>query len=255
MLRIVADKLDEIPEGLRENAKQVEGQGFVVQSLKEGWGIEDFSGLRKMLTDERQGRKAAERSLAAFDGLLPDEASAARDALDQFKAGKLRGAKELDEWKTSYEAKVKDERSKLESKLAKRTEALRERMLRGELAPVIAAKGGAEAMDAILTLAQQHVRFEETADGDIKTSLVGKDGKPMLTSKTSSGEEAGFDELIEQMRAAPATRGLFRTSATGGSGGSSQTGGPGRAANSDVAFSAMTPEELIQRGLSKSSTA
>lgn len=250
-MAISFDKAEEIPEGLKAHAKQDASGRFVLQAMPEGWSLEDFTGLRKMLTEERGGRKAAEAALRQFGDLAPESAAEARDALEKVKAGSVRSSKDMDEWKASYETKVKDERAKLESKLAKRTEALRSRMLRGELAPVIAAKGGADSMDAILTLAQQHVRFEETADGDIKTSLVGKDGKPLLTSKASSGDEAGFDELIEQMRAAPATRGLFKVSGTGGSGASSQSGGSGRAGHSDVSFAATSPEGLVERGLSK----
>lgn len=244
MLRIVADKIEEIPEGLRDSAKQVEGQGFVVQTLKEGWGIEDIGGLKRTVSELRNENKTLAKTVAVFDGIAPESVSEAREALEQLKAGKLRGSKEIDDYKASVERKMAEEQAKLGAKLAKRTEELRSRMLRGELAPVIAQMGGAEATDAILTLAQQYVRIEEADDGALKTSIVDRDGKPRVTKKGGSADPMGYDELIAEMREASSTRGLFKTQATGGSGGSSQTGGAGRAADPGQQLSAR---ELFER--------
>ncbi len=55
--RIVADKSEELPEGLRAQAKQVDGK-FVVDSLPEGWEIGDTVGLRKFLSEERDGKES-----------------------------------------------------------------------------------------------------------------------------------------------------------------------------------------------------
>ena len=101
--RIVADKSEELPEGLRAQAKQVDGK-FVVDSLPEGWEIGDTVGLRKFLSEERTARKAAEKSLQAYEGI--EDAAAAREALSQLKAGALKGSKEIDEFRKSLEAKV-----------------------------------------------------------------------------------------------------------------------------------------------------
>ena len=48
-LRIVADALAEIPEGLREAAKQ-DGGAYVVTDLADGWALENVSGLRSALS-------------------------------------------------------------------------------------------------------------------------------------------------------------------------------------------------------------
>lgn len=250
MLRIVADKAEDLPEGLRSIAK-LEGDKLVVSELAEGWAIEDVSGLKKALGIELDKRKQLERQVKAYEGIDPSSAAEAREALEKLKAGQLRGSKEIDEYKSQVEKKMAEERAALQAKLDARTNALRERMVRGELAPVIAKLGGGEAMDAILTLAAQHIRIEEDAEsGLLKHSIVDRDGKTRLTKKSGSPDPMGFEELIEEMRSASATRGLFRAMATGGSGSNSQTGESGRAVDGDI--TSMSSADLIARGLNKS---
>lgn len=250
MLRIIADKVDDLPEGLRAAAK-MEGDKLVVSELAEGWAIEDVSGLKKTLGIELDKRKQLERQIKSYEGLDPEAAAEAREALDKLRAGQLKGSKEIDEYKSQVEKKMAEERAALQAKLDARTKALRDRMVQGELAPVIAKLGGGEAMDAILTLASQYVRVEEDAQtGALKHSIVDRDGKTRITKRSGSGDPMGFEELIEEMRNASATRGLFRAMATGGSGGNSQTGESGRAVDSDI--NTMSSADLIARGLHKS---
>ncbi len=243
-IRLVADSLNDIPEGLRDAAKQ-EGQVYVVSQLKENWAIEDVGGLKRALGEVRGERDQLKKVAAAFEGIDPTSAAEAREALEKLKAGQLKGSKEIDEFKAAVEKKMAEERAKLEGKLNARTAALRDRMIRGELAPVVAKLGGGEAMDAILTLASQHVRIEEDADGNLKHSIVDAGGKPRVTKKSGSPEPMGFDELIAEMRDASSTRGLFKAPAAGGSGGGSQTGGSGRAANPGQQL--LSARELLDR--------
>lgn len=243
-IRLVADSLNDIPEGLRDAAKQ-EGQVYVVSQLKENWAIEDVGGLKRALSEVRGERDSLKKVASAFDGIDPSAAAEAREALEKLKAGTLKGSKEIDEFKAAVEKKFTEERTKLEGKLNARTAALRDRMIRGELAPVVAKLGGGEAMDAILTLASQHVRIEEDADGNLKHSIVDASGKPRVTKKSGSSEPMGFDELIAEMRDASSTRGLFKAPAAGGSGGGSQTGGAGRAANPGQQL--LSARELLDR--------
>jgi hypothetical protein len=243
--RLVADSLSDLPEGLRDAAKQ-EGSVFVVAGLKDGWAIEDVKGLKSALVEARSERDAAKAAAKAFDGLDPAAAAEAREALEKLKAGQLKGSKEIDEWKAAVEKKVAEERAKLEGKLTARTAALRERMIQGELAPVVAKLGGAEAMDAIMTLAKQHIRIDEDDAGNLKHSIVDASGKPRLAKKSGSSDPMGFEELIAEMRDASSTRGLFKAPAAGGSGGGSQTGGAGRAANPGQQL--LPTRELLNRG-------
>ena len=244
MLRIIADKPDDLPEGLRAAAKQ-EGDKYVVTELAEGWAIEDIGALKRSLAEARGERDQFKATVKAFEGIDPKSAAEAREALEKLRTGQLKGSKEIEDYKASVEKKMADERASLESKLQARTAALRERMVRGELAPVIAKLGGSDSMDAILTLAAQHIRVEEAEDGTLKHSIVDASGKPRVTKKGGSADPLGFDELIAEMREAPSTRGLFKATATGGSGGSSQNGGAGRAA--DPGHLSMSAREMLDR--------
>jgi predicted HicB family RNase H-like nuclease len=242
--RIIADSLTDLPEGLRDAAKQ-NGDKFVVEALKEGWAVEDIAALKNAHERVLKERNQYRDTLKHFDGIDPAKAAEAREALESVKAGKVSGNKELEEYRKSVEAKMAEERARLEGKLNARTAALRERMVKGELAPAIAKLGGAESMDAIMTLAQQYIRVEEDDAGNLKHSIVDGGGSPRVTKKSGSSDPMGFDELIAEMRDAPSTRGLFRTQQTGGAGGSSQTGGAGRAANPGQTL--LPARELLNR--------
>lgn len=248
VLRIVADSLDELPDGLRATAKQ-EGAAFVVADMPDGWAIEDVAGLKSSVVTARKERDDAKKLAKAFEGIDPEKAGDARDALEKLAAGTLRGSKEIDEYKASLEAKFANDRSKSEVEKAALLDQVKHLQTTGELSPIIAAKGGGDAIDAILTLAAAHIRYEQDDHGALKASLVSKDGSPLVTKKAGSADPMGFEEFVEQMREAPATRGLFRASATGGSGGGSQTGGSGRTAgNGNVDISTMSPAEMIALG-------
>lgn len=243
-IRLVADSLNDIPEGLRDAAKQ-EGGVFVVPALRDGWAIEDVAALKsaheRVLKERNEFRAIAK----AFDGIAPEAAAEAREALEKLRTGQLKGSKEIEDYKSAVERKMAEERAKLEAKLFARTAALRERMIQGELAPVVAKLGGADAMDPIMTLAKQHIRIEEDDAGNLKHSIVDASGSPRVTKKSGSSEPMGFDELIAEMRDAQSTRGLFKALATGGTGGGSQTGGAGRAANPGQHL--LSARELLDR--------
>ena len=242
--RIVADSLTDLPEGLRQAAKP-SGDKFVVESLADGWAIEDVAALKNAHERVMKERNEYRTVAKAFEGLDPAQAAAAREALEKLQAGQLKGSKEIEDWRASVEKKMAEERAKLEAKLNARTAALRERMVKGELAPVVAKLGGSESMDAILTLAQQYVRVEEDDAGNLKHSIVDASGSPRLTKKSGSSDPMGFDELIAEMRDAPSTRGLFKAFAAGGTGGGSQTGGASRAANPGQQL--LSARELLDR--------
>lgn len=246
-ISIVADKADELSEALRKHATEKDGK-IVVTGLPEGFAIEDVTGLKRTLQTEREARKAAEQALKPFQdaGLAADDLPKAVEAMEKIKTGALKNSAEIEAWKAEVLNKHSGEVKAVQTKLEKRTQALRERILQGALAPIIASKGGSESMDAILTLAMQNIRIEEDANGELVPAVVGRDGKALITKKAGSIDPMGFDELIDVMRDAAATKGLFKVQAAGGSGSSSQTGGAGRVAVSDSAN--LSPRELIARG-------
>jgi len=238
--RIVADSADELAEPLRKVAKQ-DGGKYVIDALPDGFGIEDVRGLKTTVQKLRGEADDAKSMAKVFveAGLSPEKAKHAAEALAKMEAGQLKSTADIDSWKQTVEQKFQAESQKLSERLAKRTERLRNELVRGKLAPIIAAKGGSESMDAILTLAERNIRVEEDAEGNLVPVVVGSDGKTAaVTKKVGSMDPMGFDELIDMMRESPQTKGLFRVHATGGSGATSQRGGSAPAGNSGQKLSA-----------------
>lgn len=252
---IVADSASELAESLRAHAKEQDGK-WVVDKLPDGFSIEDVSGLKKTLQAERTARKESEQLLKPYleAGIAADDVQSAVEALQKMKAGQLKSSDDIERFKAEIQKKHADELSKRESILQRRTEALRDQMVRGRLAPIIAARGGSDAMDAILTLAEKNIRVEEDQEGNLVPIVVGSDGRtPLPTKKVGSVDPMGFDELIDTMRESPVTKGLFRAQAAGGSGSASQSAGSGRAAGKDSAN--LSARELIQRANERTTAA
>lgn len=246
--RVIADKPEELAETLRAKAKQVEGGKWVVEELPEGFALEDIKGLKATIGNLREKFDALSAVAKAFEaaGLTPEAAKDAAAALEQKKAGSLKSSAEVEAWKAEIEKKFKSDEASLRAELEKLTSQRSRDLVTGRLAPIIAAKGGSAAMDAIMALAERRIQVRRDAEGNLFPVVVGSDGKtPELTKKVGSADPMGFDELIDQMREAPGTRGLFEAKVAGGSGSASQSAGSGRAGNQGSAQ--LSARELIQR--------
>jgi len=247
---LTADSPDELSEPLRKVAKEANGK-FVVSGLPEGYAVEDVKGLRstvQRLRDEVNTEKSRAGQLQAFidAGLTPEQAKEAADALGKLKAGQLKGNEEIEAFKRSASEKYAAETSALQKRLQEREGELHETLIRSSLAPVIAAKGGSDAMDAIMVLARQNIRVVEDPNTKrLRPVVVGPDGSTLTTKKVGSLDPMGFDEFIDGMRESPATKGLFAVRNAGGSGSTSQSGGAARAGGQDS--SKLSARERIQR--------
>lgn len=76
-LKYDVDTLDEVPEKFRELYKEVEGGKFRLDA-------EDGKAT-KALAEERKARREAEKKLAAFNGVTPEDIEKAKAELDEFK--------------------------------------------------------------------------------------------------------------------------------------------------------------------------
>ncbi len=241
-----ADRPDELPEALRASAKEVGGK-FVVTELPKDVVIENIAGLKSAFEAEKTRRREAVELAQPFldAGLTPKEAKEAAEALMKMKSGSLKSSAELDAWKAEVSKKHQDELAKNQDMLGTLSQQARELLVKGQLASIIAAKGGSESMDAIIALAERNIRVDVGENKKLVPVVVGNDGKtPLVTKKVGSMDPMGFEELIDGMREAPATKGLFRAPATGGSGGATQTGAARSVANPGQPMSAR---ELLDR--------
>lgn len=224
--RIVADSPTDLPEGLRAAAKVVDGK-TVVEALPDGWSLEDVSGLKKTVSEERTARKALEKAVAQFEGI--DDAAAAREALTAMRAGSLKSSKEIDEFRKALEAKVAADLAKKDQTVSALTQQLREQLVEGEAVKAIAAAGGNAKL--LLPIVRAAVKAELGADGKFAVTLHNEQGKELVSSAEGSTRPMTLPEFVQQLRTQPEMKGAFAGSGTGGSGASSTAGGSGRAAS------------------------
>lgn len=247
---LTADSPDELSEPLRKAAKENGGK-WTVSGLPEGFAVENVAGLRstvKALRDELNAEKAKAGQYQAFDdaGLKPESARDAAEALQKVKTGALKGNDEIEAWKKAASDKYAADLAQQKRELEAANAELEENLVNGQLAPVIAAKGGSESMDAIRILARQSIRVvKDEKTGKRRLAVVSPDGSVLTTKKAGSIDPMGLDEFIDGMRESPVTKGLFTVRNAGGSGSTSQNRGPVPGGGQDSAN--LSPMELIQR--------
>jgi hypothetical protein len=224
VFRIVADKDSDLPEGLRAHAKQ-EGDRWVVSSLPEGWEVGDTVGLRKFLSEERTMRKTAEKALQAYEGI--DDAAAAREALQQLKAGALKGSKEIDEFRKSLETKVAADLAKKDAMAHGLTKQLTELMVDNAAQKAIAEAGG--NLKLLLPIVKAAVKAETTPDGRLAVSVVDDSGKELVSKAAGATSPMSINEYVHTLREQAEYKVAFAGSGTGGSGSTSSTAGAVRA--------------------------
>lgn len=241
--RIVADSQNDLPEGLRAAAKS-DGGKFIVESLPDGWGLEDVTGMKATLSVERTQRKAAEKSLAAFEGI--DDAAGAREAYLQMRAGKLKTSKEFEDFRTQYESKSTSEHAKKDQKYAVAMEQLRKVMVEGAALQAIAEAGGNPRL--LMPILRSAIKAEPDEDGKFSVTITDEQGKELISSAEGSTRPMTIPELVQQLRTQPDMKAAFAGSGTGGSGSSHAAGGSGLGGQQKTNLSSM---DLLQRANSR----
>lgn len=241
--RIVADSQNDLPEGLRAAAKS-DGGKFIVESLPDGWGLEDVAGMKATLSAERTQRKAAEKSLASYEGI--DDAAAAREALTQMRAGTLKSSKELEEFRKQLEAKVGADLAKKDQSVAALTKQLREKLVDGEALKAIAEAGGNPKL--LMPIVRSAVKAEQGADGTFAVTLTDEQGKELVSSAEGSTRPMTLPEFVQQLRTQADFKAAFAGSGTGGSGSSHAAGGSGLGGQAKTNLSSM---DFLQRANSR----
>lgn len=243
MLRIVADKLDDLPEGLRGNAK-AEGDKFVVTDMPKGWAVDDVGGMKHSLGIERTLRKEAEQALKAYEGI--EDADAARKALEQMKAGSLRSSKEIDEFRKQLEDKVAADLSKKDQLANGLTKQLREMLVDKAITEAIAKEGG--NLKLLLPIVRGAVKAETSADGVFAVSVVDEQGKELVSRVEGSTKPMGIAEFVNGLKSQAEFRAAFSGSGIGGSGAAHANGGSVASGSNKANLSSL---ELLERANSR----
>jgi len=240
-ITITADAIDELPESLRASAKTNDDGRVVVESLPDGFSIENVQGLRRSLGSERSVTKILRDKLREFgyrlsddgqkwveEGIEPERAKAAIEAIE---SGSHKSSKEIEDFKAELKKRIDDERAKLSGENSLLMEQLRETLIEQQAAAAFTKHGGAEALRVLMPFARTAAKVEKGADGKLRTVIYGEDGKQRFDA---NGAPMGWDDWVQELRGSQDMKQLFRTKETGGAGSASQSGGPAKAVQADL---------------------
>lgn len=237
-LEPIVDALDGVPETVRAAYTEKDGKFVLNVKPKDGWALEDVSGLKSALGKERTTRENLEAQVIKFKDLDPDKARAALTELEELK--QIDPAKEADKIantkfeaaksqlleKHSGEVKARDERI---SHLTKTVESLMIDQV--ATAALAEAKG---SVDLLLPHVRAHARVKET-DGKFTVEIVDEHGNAKIAD--SKGTPMDIKGLIAEMKSSDKFARAFEASGNSGSGkqpGNSGSGGSGQLKRSQM---------------------
>jgi hypothetical protein len=207
-LRISAEELAGLPEGIREFYEEKNG-AFVLGVD----GLEDTSGLRSALEKERKTARELEKLARQYQGLgkSPDEIAELVKAQEESEKSKLEQKGEWEKLKAQLLESHKKE-------LTARDEAVQK--MKGTLESYLVDAAATEAIAAAKGIPQlllPHVKgavkvIEE--DGKYQVRVVGPDGSHRMNAK---GEFLGIKDFVSEMRESEVfSRAFEGTGTTGG---------------------------------------
>jgi len=237
-LKVVYKKLEDIPESLRDNYKQV-GEEYVLDTDDSDFKSRisefrntniDLNKQMQQLQEQLKGFDDVQKQLKSFEGLDPAKAREAMEKLQMLNEKKLIEAGKLDEvleqrttrMRSDYEGQIQALQNSLEQQMndtktfkSKLTEVVIDNSLQAAASKVASVRPG--AMQDIISRGRSVWSINDDGtpvptgrDGKV---MYGKDGKTMLSMDEwaqSLVEEAGY---------------LFEQSSGGGARGGMQGGG------------------------------
>jgi hypothetical protein len=224
-LKAILTSLDGIDSGLHGLYRQ-DGERFVLDvEPSEGWALEDVHGLKNALQSERARARQFEQISRKFDGLDPDTA---RDALQAVADGVVGG---LDDKK--FKEKIEAREKQIAEKFQLDLNAAKERTgkLQSELETQLIHNATVEALrkhggnvDLLLPHVKAQTRLEETENG-WRVVVAGENGEARVSMKAGSVENMTIDELVGGLRQQDSFAPAFSGSGATGSGASGSTVG------------------------------
>lgn len=240
-ITITADSVYELPEALRQHAKTSDSGKLTIESLPEGFSIENVAGLRRSLGSERSVAKTLRDKLREFGYQLSEDGTkwesegmdpaSARAAVEAIESGSLKSPKEIDDFKAELKRRADAEVGKANAAKDSYLAQLRETLIEREAAAAFTKHGGADALRLLMPIARQAAKVEQGADGKLRTVIYGEDGKQRFDA---SGAPMNWDDWVQELRGSQDMKPLFRVKETGGAGSASQSGGSAKAVRADL---------------------
>jgi len=185
-VQVICDTESEVPKGLTAVAK--DGK-FVVAALPDGWAVEDVKQLKSALTFAREERDKAKQAAEKFQGI--EDPEAARKALEDVKAGRVKTNEQVEAFRTALQTEAA--KAKQEADLA-----------RGELrtertqSTIMKAMGDTGMKTKFRAIVEGRARWEKNGDGKEHLVFVGDDGKPFLNQRGDLGTAEEFVTSLQK---------------------------------------------------------
>lgn len=231
MLKLVVDKLDDVPEAMRGEYTEKDGKFHLNVDIPQP---EDSAPLRRAIEAERKARAALEAKIKSWEklGKTPDEIEALVTEAVKAEENKLTQAGEWDKLKAQMNAKHADELKALQAKLdAKDGEiksmrnSLESHLVDAQATAAIAAQKGVPEL--LLPTVQKFVKVVES-DGRYAVKVVDSKGDPRVNGK---GDPLTVSDLISELKSTDTFGRAFEGTGNSGSGTrpTTGTGGTGTA--------------------------
>uniref|UniRef100_A0A6M3J8Z1 Putative structural protein n=1 Tax=viral metagenome TaxID=1070528 RepID=A0A6M3J8Z1_9ZZZZ len=241
-MKAVITKLDDVPEALRGEYKEVVEDGdlkgkFLLQVEKvPGVDIElsRVTGLRTALESEREERKRSEKLAKAFEGLDPDDVRKSLARLEKLtkdgdpaERAKILAEAAVADAKKKYEADLR----KAEDKATRSESAVRTLLVDAAATKAIAAaKGNVKLLLPHVRAQMRVVDVDPEKNGGVPYAAQVIDpasGAARVTTRGDSTAGMAVEELVQIMRESEDFGGAFAGPGATGSGASSDAGGSG----------------------------
>lgn len=222
----VLTSLDGIADPIKSEYTEKDGKFYLQVTPKDGFELDDVSGLKTALSRERGTRERLEREIKKFEGIDPEKAATLQQELDELKA--IDPTKEADKIANT---KFESAKSQLVDKYGREIGSLKDRekqlttvidklMREQQATAAIAAEKG--DVELLLPHVLQHTRVKET-EGKFSVEVVDGEGNARLAD--TKGTPMTIVDLIKEMRNHNSYGRAFDADDVSGSG--KRTGGGG----------------------------
>lgn len=228
-LNPVLESLDSLPEDFRENYAQGEDGKYHLTLLGEyipKESVEDVSGLKKALGQERDAAAAAKRRLKELEeqygGVDLEEIKKFNEEKQRLEEEKAKQEGRWDDLKRQLNEAHKGELTKRDEQIAAMQSTLENFLVDGEASRAIAGEDGYTAL--LLPHVKSQTRVVQTDSGQYTVRVVDAEGKPRVNAQ---GDYMTINELVSEMRTDEQFSAAFKAKQRPGGGGTPPGEGSG----------------------------